>query len=123
MAAAPHLPKNNATAKDGHEAAAKGTQTPKDAARSRLRAKWEAFFTTQRRQARMLPLAATEAPACQTPPQNRSLALASANQFTAPEVISSQGGVLTATLEVKYGDIKIGTDPVDLRSYNGKLIP
>lgn len=42
--------------------------------------------------------------------------------FQSAEVISSQGRVLDATLEVKYGDNYIADCPVHLRSYNGNLV-
>lgn len=42
--------------------------------------------------------------------------------FQSPEVIASDGGVLDATLEVRYGDNQIAGCPVHLRSYNGKLV-
>ena len=39
-----------------------------------------------------------------------------------PEEIASEGGILDATLEVKYGNNHIANCPVQLRSYNGKLV-
>lgn len=42
--------------------------------------------------------------------------------FKNPEEITSNNGVLTTTLTVKYGDNNIAGCPVHLRSYNGKLV-
>jgi FtsP/CotA-like multicopper oxidase with cupredoxin domain len=89
----------------------------------RLRAKWQAFMTHESRVRRMTAALAPQPPQpALSSPGDRAFALASDMPFVQPEVISSVNGVLTTTLEVKYGDNMIGSDPVHLRSYNGKLV-
>lgn len=118
---AQHATSKGANAK-GH-GSGRGSEAKAEGLR-RLRAKWEAFLTPESRNRRLLPRVGIEAleSAPSTPPQNRTLALESVNTFTEPDVIRSQNGVLNTTLEVKYGDNMIGSDPVHLRSYNGKLV-
>lgn len=55
-------------------------------------------------------------------PQRRSLAMASTAPPVDPDELRSENGRLDVTLLSNYTDAKIGTDPVHLRSYNGKLV-
>jgi len=117
---AQHAGAKKAAAKSGsHAANGGGTPSQKTEARDRLRKNWENFFTIRNRNERLV---ANPADAVTKAPGKRSFAIASTNPFVEPEVIRSKDGKLVTTLEIKYGDNKIGDDPVHLRSYNGKLV-
>ena len=55
-------------------------------------------------------------------PQDPRVAFAATSPFQSPPEIRSSNGVLQATLVVDYTVGQIGSDPVRLRSYNGKLV-
>jgi FtsP/CotA-like multicopper oxidase with cupredoxin domain/peroxiredoxin len=55
-------------------------------------------------------------------PQRRSRAQNSEARFVEPETLRSENGVLRVTLEVRYGEHRIGDDPVKLRGFNGQLV-
>src|SRR5947209_2812390 len=69
-------------------------------------------------------LAATAEPKPQPkpPPERESLARAAAEPFAEAAAVRSAGGVLRATLVVKYGDNVIRGSRVRLRCYNGRLV-
>jgi FtsP/CotA-like multicopper oxidase with cupredoxin domain/peroxiredoxin len=55
-------------------------------------------------------------------PQRLSLARSATAGFTEPKVVRSSNGSLSVTLEAAYAHLKIGQDPVHLRTLNGQLV-
>lgn len=56
------------------------------------------------------------------PPERESLARNATAPFVEPNVLRSKNGVLVATITAAYAHNKIGSDPVFLRNYDGKLV-
>ena len=55
-------------------------------------------------------------------PQRQSFARSTKAEYIEPEVLRSHDGVLSVTLEGAHAHNQIGTDPVYLRAFNGKLV-
>ena len=55
-------------------------------------------------------------------PQRQSFARSTKAEYIEPEVLRSHEGVLSVTLEGAHAHNQIGTDPVYLRAFNGKLV-
>ncbi len=99
-------------------------------ATANLRAKWVEVIKSAASRAATKPPVATpphllinpEIEATLTPPRRQSLARNSKADFVEPDVVPSKDGRLALKLEAAYAHNRIGTDPVHLRAFNGKLV-
>lgn len=92
-------------------------------AQERLNQAWEDFMEKSARGELIPnPLLRFIQPRILSSEQLTSLYSPNAAALKEPEVIRSQGTVLKATLTVIKAKNVIGSDPVELRSYNGKLV-
>lgn len=94
--------------------AASGQETPHE----KLRKAWLNFFEKQRQPSALE--SDEDKPA--TAAESLELAQGSLAQWVSPTEITSQNGLLQATLVVDYSVHQIGPDPVRLRTYNGQLV-
>jgi FtsP/CotA-like multicopper oxidase with cupredoxin domain len=96
----------------------------REKAATALRAKWDAFLKNRDKAVQTAEAHAKEdQPEDKiAPPRRRSEALKAQFPIADPPIIrTGRGGVLRTNLVIDYADHTIGTDPVRLRSYNGRL--